>query len=249
MEQPKKITKFFASEIKNVNENDQTVIAIVSTKKVDRDGDVINPDAFKTRLKHYKEHPVFLVNHRYDVQSIIGEAKSVKITENGLEATFKYFVGQGNPAADWAFNLAKNGIAAFSVGFIGHAYEPIVDKESKMTVGRTFTDVELIEISQVAVPSNRGALQIGRAAAMAELEVMEAVAKGFDDGTLPEQTVAPVEKPKEEVAPAAEVPAEEKVSVEADKHYSQEVLGDGVKNAQISSDEILKAIRAGFVGH
>lgn len=238
MDDTKKITKFFASEVKSVDDKEFTVTAVVSTKKEDRDGDVILPEAFKGRMKHYKDHPVFLANHRYDVQSIIGEAKTVKITDAGLEATFKYYVGQGNPTADWAFNLAKNGIAAFSVGFIGHGWEPIVDKENNYVTGRTFTDVELIEISQVAVPSNRGALQMSRQAAIAELEVLEAVAKGFQEGKIAEVVVEPKKQVQSEKAKADEPES---------GHYSETILGAGEKSSKLTPDEIVNAIRQGFL--
>lgn len=234
MEPTTKITKFFASEVKSVNEQEMTVLAVVSTKKTDRDGDIILPEAFKSRLKLYKDHPVFLSSHKYgSLMSQIGEAVSVKITDAGLEATFKYYVGKGNPEADWAFELAKQGIAAFSVGFIGHDWEPIEDKESKIITGRTFTDVELIEISQVVVPSNRGALQMGRSAAQAEVEIMEAVEKGFASGKLKERA-----EEKSQV--------KEKTTEEPSGHYTEKILGDGGETSKPTPDEILSAIRLGF---
>lgn len=234
MEPTTKLTKIFSSEVKSVNEQNQTVVAVVSTKKTDRDGDIILPEAFKSRLKVYKDHPVFLSSHKYgSLLSQIGEAESVKITEAGLEATFKYYVGKGNPEADWAFELAKQGIAAFSVGFIGHDWEPIEDKDSKMIVGRTFTDVELIEISQVVVPSNRGALQMGRAAAAVEIEMMEAVEKSFASGKLTEKV-------------AEKQVSAQKTDEKSDSHYTEKVLGDGGEPSNPTPDDILLAIRGGF---
>lgn len=235
MEPTTKLTKVFASEVKSVNENEKTVVAVVSTKKTDRDGDIILPEAFKSRLKLYKDHPVFLSSHRYgSLMSQIGEAVKVSITEAGLEATFKYYTGKGNPEADWAFELAKQGIAAFSVGFIGHDWEPIEDKESRMIVGRTFTDVELIEISQVVVPSNRGALQMGRSVAAVEMEMMETVEKGFASGKLTE-----VVAEKKQVS-------EKKTVEETEQHYTEKILGAGGEPSNPTPDEILSAIRLGF---
>ncbi|HOA84217.1 MAG TPA: hypothetical protein PKV92_09355, partial [Thermodesulfovibrio thiophilus] len=81
-------------------------------------------------------------------------------------AKFKYFVGEGNPEADWAFKLASKGIAAYSVGFIPYQYTTD-EAEIKKLLGSTdksdmpnlvYKDVELLEISQVLVPANPSAL-------------------------------------------------------------------------------------------
>lgn len=199
-----KIIKFFRPEIKGVDEKEFTLEAVVSTKKVDRDGDIIDPEAFKDKLKFYKDHPVLLSSHDYsDLRKQIGEASSIKVTETGLEAKFKYYVGMGNPEADWAWVLAKQGIASFSVGFIGHESEWIEDKDKNVT-GRKFTNVELLEVSQVVVPSNRQALQSSASLACEELEMCAAVQKGFVEGKL--------------VEVKSEVPKDEK------QHYSEAVL-------------------------
>lgn len=193
----KKIVKFFSTEIKSVDTENRIVDAIVSTKKVDRDGDVIMPDAFSKRIKVYKDHPVLLSSHSYyNLKSQIGEAVGVKITDAGLEVKFKYYTGEGNDQADWGFNLAQKGIAAFSIGFMGMEYEWIKEKDKdgvERVTGRKYTDVELLEISQVLVPSNRGALQSSRSMIAAETEVYELAAKAFGDGTLAD--VEPKEAP------------------------------------------------------
>jgi len=269
MEPTKKLTKFYSCEIKAVNENEKTVVAVVSTKKVDRDGDVILPDAFKARLKTYKDHPVFLSSHKYgSLLSQIGEAVKVSITDAGLEATFKYYVGQGNPEADWAWTLAKNGIAAFSVGFIGHEWEPITDKDSQFITGRTFTDVELLEISQVTVPSNRGALQLSRAAAEVETGIMEAVSKAFEEKKFEEQEqvvelckcgvdkIRPILKERNLCTECKKSVSDDDLKTILEKakaaehgaveHYSETILGAGGKSSNPTPDEILSAIRQGF---
>jgi HK97 family phage prohead protease len=190
-----KITKIFKAEIKSVDETNHTVEAIVSTNKVDRDGDIILPEAFKDKLKLYKAHPVLLTSHNYyQLMSQIGEAESVKITDIGLEVKFKYYVGEGNVEADWGWNLARKGIAAFSIGFMGLDYEWIKG-ENELITGRKYLQVELLEISQVLVPSNRGALQVDSYQDEVEKEICELVIKGFENGDLKE---AKKEEKKEE---------------------------------------------------
>ena len=81
-----------------------------------------------------------------------------------LEGVARYYVGQGNPEADWAFVLASEGKAAFSVGFIPDM-EKAKERESSRGGGgffrspMEFQGQELIEVSQVNVPANSAALQ------------------------------------------------------------------------------------------
>jgi len=180
-----KIIKIFETEIKSIDENAHTITALVSSKKEDRYGDIVLPESFKKRLKYYKDHPVLLSSHTYgDLRKQIGEATKVSITDEGLEASFKYYVGLGNPEADWGWVLAQKGIAGFSIGFMGHAYEDIKNPEGTYTIGRKFTDIELVEISQVLVPANRQSLQKGIEQNAEESRLMEMAIKSFEKGDL-----------------------------------------------------------------
>jgi hypothetical protein len=100
-------------------------------------------------------------------------------------AKFEYFAGQGNDEADWAWFLAQKGIASYSIGFIGHQYDWIKEKDgegNERITGRRFTEVELLEVSQVLIPSNRGALQSERSIAQESLELCDMAIKSFKDG-------------------------------------------------------------------
>jgi HK97 family phage prohead protease len=251
----KKIIKFYKTEIKSVDSDSMTVEAVVSTKSVDRDGDIVTPQAFEKRIKTYKAHPVLLSSHNYgDLLKQIGEAVKVKVTDSGLEATFKYYAGMGNAEADWAWVLAQKGIASFSIGFIGHEFDYIRQKdgEAEMITGRKFTDVELLEISQVVVPSNRQALQMSvdsNELCELALKSFDELSKGFTVKTIvkaqdekeeskPEATPAPSadQKPNDagEVKPDVqpEAPAGTVVTPSGDeaKHYSASLFGEGDKN-------------------
>jgi HK97 family phage prohead protease len=208
----KKLVKVYKTEIKSIDVDAGTVTALVSTKSVDRDGEVVLPSAIKKRLEVYMAHPVLLSSHRYDdLRKQIGVCEDIKCTPSGVTATFKYLHGQGNPEADWAFTLAKNGIAAYSIGFMAHEWE---DKSGEEGIWREYKDVELVEISQVLVPSNRDALASRRSSECEiEKELVElAIVKCFGE-TEPkpvEVVPAPVVKsePAIPAAPAVEtVPA------------------------------------------
>ncbi len=183
-----KVFKAFKGIIKSIDEKNFTVDVIVSTESIDRDSEKINLDAFKKRLKVYKAHPVLLSSHSYsDLTKQIGVAVSIKVTKEGLLAKFKYFVGEGNPEADWGWNLASKGVAGYSIGFMAHGFEDNdIETAKKTGLWRTYTDVELLEISQVLIPSNRDAVQ-GR---MADAEGVEkemcelAIKSVFKDETI-----------------------------------------------------------------
>jgi len=192
-----KILKTFKAEIKSVDEDKHTLEAVISTKKVDRMGDVVLPSSIEGRIKTYKQHPILLSSHNYwALTAQIGKAEDIKIEEDKITARFKYFVGEGNPEADWAWVLASKGIAAFSIGFMAHEFEYITEKDdegNERTTGRKFTDVELLEVSQVLVPANRSALQMSMESADEERGLCEAVMKSFEKGELKERPYAPVE--------------------------------------------------------
>ena len=165
-DKPEMIHKIFRAKIKSIDKEKYIVNAIVSDDSMDRYKESILASAYEKRLPTYKQHPILLSSHNYDKLTCqIGQAENIYIQDNELHADFKYFVGEGNEEADWGFKLAEKGIAAFSVGFIPHRFQdpPSPDSEEFKTwptgVRRKYTEVELLEVSQVLVPANSHALQ------------------------------------------------------------------------------------------
>lgn len=193
-----KTIKIFKGEVKSIDLEKKRAVVVVSTDKKDGDGDIVLPEAFKKRLKRYNDHPVLLSSHSYyRLMDQIGVCHKLKINDNNVEADFEWFSGNVgsdgksmNPEADWAWLLAQKGIAAFSIGFQGLAYDYIEEKDAqgnKRITGRKFTEIELLEISQVIVPSNAGALQqsIDDTSTTVEVkEMAELVLKGMKDGKI-----------------------------------------------------------------
>jgi len=151
------ITKFIRPELKVLDPKEGIISAIVSTESVDRDGDIIRQANWD--LGHFKSHPILLSSHNYrGLRNQIGEWTSMDIEGKELLGTAKYYINEGNEEADWGFNLAQKGRAAFSVGFVpdmGAAKEITIDGKSAYE----FRGQELLEVSQVTVPSNPQALQ------------------------------------------------------------------------------------------
>ena len=140
--------KTFFGVVKGINEKEHTLDVYVSTPTIDRDNEVIKLDAWD--VKEFLKNPVLIDSHNYNtVQNIIGKILDISSDDKGLAAKIKYFVGEGNEKADWAYALAKNGIAAFSVGFI-----PVKKEQGQGQVRTVYTKVKLLEISQVPVPAN-----------------------------------------------------------------------------------------------
>jgi phage head maturation protease len=161
-----KVIKTHIGEIRSVDEKNFTLEAIVSDETIDRYQEVIKIDAWKKGLKNYQKHGVLLSSHNYGtLTNQIGIAEKVRVEDGKLIAKFKYFTNSGNPEADWGWFLAKQGLAAYSVGFLPrpNGYETASWDEDDVKAGkkplRTYTDVELLEISQVTVPANPSALQ------------------------------------------------------------------------------------------
>ena len=152
------VFKTFRAELKEPDEDGSLNMFIpVSTASMDRDAEVIEPSAFKKTIPKFMKHPVLVASHDYrDLTNQIGEWTKLKITDTGIEGKPKYYVNMGNEQADWAYKLAQKGVAAFSIGFIPKEWE---DGDGQKSPRRTYKEVELLEISQVIIPSNREAIQ------------------------------------------------------------------------------------------
>jgi hypothetical protein len=184
--------KVVRAEIKAVNEAKGEVDAIVSSEKPDRSGDVIRQEFWD--LKNFRKHPVLLAGHDYRLlTSQIGEWTNVRIEGKQLVGTAVYYVGQGNEQADWGFQLAMSGKAAYSVGFIpdmskAKRVKPKPykdgDEDSTFGAGWEFNGQELLEVSQVTIPANPQALQ-RLYNDQTDPEVLEIVGEMLKDTELP----------------------------------------------------------------
>lgn len=153
----------FTFEIKSIDEETNSVTAVFSHSQKDRAGDILPPEVLLAGAKNFLKNPVLLDSHSYGgVKNIIGKVEDLQVADGGLTGRAVYFAGKGNDAADWAFTLAKEGLAAFSVGFRALDYEYLKEKDARgqeIVTGYRFKKVELLEISQVAVPCNPRALK------------------------------------------------------------------------------------------
>jgi len=154
--------KYFKAKVRSIDPTKYTAEVVISSEVLDRHGERVLASSFKKTIKSFMEHPVLLSSHAYrGLMNQIGEFEKIKIEGNEVVARPKWYVGEGNPEADWGWKLAEKGIAAFSIGFIPVSYVEHNDEESKKHDGSRcdYTEIELLETSQVLIPANPSALQ------------------------------------------------------------------------------------------
>ena len=192
------IVKFVRpTALKLLDEKAGLISAVVSTEDVDRDGDIVRQGGWD--LAHFSAHPILLSSHNYrGLTNQIGEWTQMKVEGTELVGEAKYYIRDGNEEADWGFKLAKRGRAAFSVGFV-----PDMSKakqiEAHGNISYEFQGQELLEVSQVTVPSNPQALQAMKGMQLhPEVEVLVEemlgdMARGLVEFQLPPESPEPID--------------------------------------------------------
>lgn len=140
---------FTKSELPSVDDSIDSIMisGYASTIDLDRQGDVVPAAVWERGLENYLKNPVILAYH--DHREPVGRMVEHKIDKKGL-----WIKARISAAAEDVFNLVKDGVlTAFSIGF------RVVDAEYNQTA-EVFVvkELELHEISVVAVPANQNTL-------------------------------------------------------------------------------------------
>jgi HK97 family phage prohead protease len=147
----------------SVQEGKREFIATITTNRVDRDGDVVDPKGMD--IKKFQENPVIFLNHEA-WELPIGKAEWLRKNTDGNGGSgimAKGFISEKTDRAIEAFGLMQDGIlTTTSIGFgisPGGAREPN-EGEIKAFPGikRMITKSELFEFSIVGIPSNTDAV-------------------------------------------------------------------------------------------
>jgi HK97 family phage prohead protease/HK97 family phage major capsid protein len=114
-----------------------------STCDIDRTGDVVSIEVWKTAMDNYLKNPVILAYHDHD--NPVGRMVDYRVDNKGL------WVKARISAAAEVYNLVKDSVlTAFSIGFKVEDAE--YDAESEIFMIKA---IELVEISVVSIPCNQ----------------------------------------------------------------------------------------------
>lgn len=150
-------TKYIKPEFKVLDEKNGTITAVVSTETRDRDGDIIRQAGWS--FERFFQQPIMLAGHNYaDLRAVIGEWSDMTVKGKKTIGAGRYFLEDDGSDAQAAFRLAKRGLAAFSVGFIPDMDKAVELKGGGLFPNYEFNGQELLEVSQVTVPSNPDAV-------------------------------------------------------------------------------------------
>jgi HK97 family phage prohead protease len=144
--------------VKAIDVERREIRVLASSPTLDRHGEVILPSAFKETIGRFMSNPCVLACHQHRLPDgeppVIGSVVKLWIDKAGLWAVIRFAETELGESY-WV--LYRDGhMRAVSVGFIALEWEDKRDGDG--TYIRTYTKVELLEISCVPVPSNPEAL-------------------------------------------------------------------------------------------
>ncbi len=131
----------------SVDARNRTLTATITSNAVDRDGEIVEPTAFKQRIGTFQKNPVLLWMHNPFVPPI-GKVLDLRFVDNRIDATLRFSPEGRSTLADevWA-SYADGALTSFSIGFRVHE----VDRSARP---HRIVDAELLEVSAVTVPAN-----------------------------------------------------------------------------------------------
>lgn len=141
-----KFKKQLNFKVKGVDEENNKVEGVFSTKNEDRHRDVVHQN---WDLSEYKENPVVVDSHNYrSVTKVVGRVTQISVENDKLQGVVQFAVDE-NPRAKIAFDLYAGGfVKGFSAGFIAEEFNDKGEIEK----------AKLFEISTVSIPANAEAL-------------------------------------------------------------------------------------------
>jgi len=143
--------------LKSIDRDNRQIRVLASSAALDRHGERILPEAFKASLPVFMQNPVCLAAHAHRLgdgaSPVVGRVVKIWIDKAGLWAVIQFAETE---LGEQYWQLYRDGfMRSVSVGFIPRASEDRDENGRRVTV---YTEVELLEISCVAVPSNPEAL-------------------------------------------------------------------------------------------
>lgn len=151
---------FPAFAVKAIDEDARQIRVLASSDALDRYNERILPEAFRKSIPVFMTNPVVLTGHQHKLSDgeppVVGSVAKLWIDSKGLWAIIEF---ARTELAETYWELYREGfMRAVSVAFVPVSYE---DNEEGGRRIRVYTEVELLEISLVAVPANPEALVRG----------------------------------------------------------------------------------------
>ena len=144
----------YARKTGGINKSN-TLEGVAASLSVDRDGELVLPSAFENSIpKFLKDNPVLLWNH--DPSQPIGKVTEMSVQDS--EVPFKAEFADTAKAKEIRSLFKAGALNEVSVGFMPRAWSDDPADKMPHQSGGTITDIELYELSAVAIPSNRDAL-------------------------------------------------------------------------------------------
>ncbi len=138
------------SEFKALGEA-RKIAGYASVAEVDYEGDLVTLEAMQKGLGFFSNHPVVFWNHEVKSKPI-GKVTSASVDDKGLWVEVEF--ADGSEEADEVYNLVQQDVLRhFSLHWWGDYH--VEERDAKSV--RVWDDMDIIEISVVAIPGNGGA--------------------------------------------------------------------------------------------
>jgi len=151
-------------EPSSIDHDKRTMRFTCSTKNLDRYSEIVDPQAFKKWLPTFMANPVMMAGHVYIAPdgkpTTIGRWLELEITDDGLTGVAQFMGKDSSGLAESYWERYSQGFQrAVSVGWITHQWQmEQLELDGVSQRVRVFKEVELVEISAVAIPANRESL-------------------------------------------------------------------------------------------
>jgi HK97 family phage prohead protease len=149
--------KFQAFSVKSINTEQRRITAVASSEIIDRDNEIVSLAAIKAAVKEYMKNPVILAGHSHRLNDgrspVVGSVVDYKFQGKDFVITVE-FADTELGREYWELYKNKHQ-RAFSMGFGVHKSHEESRGNKRV---RIIDEIELYEISAVAVPANPAAL-------------------------------------------------------------------------------------------
>lgn len=219
-----------------------------SNLEEDRYGSVIDPRGSDTEPYMRSGAGVFCWGHDYAIPTI-GKCVNLTVTKNQMLFDIEFATSQ-NPLAKMVYELVRDGfMPGSSIGFIPMEWE---DYKAETVTGyfaenRKYTRWELLELSSVAVPANRGALKMALSKGVATERGLDAL--GLTRFMLGEDPVYLMRALANRLTVAAPPPAAASKRAAADEDEPEPTTPEeALKDLTDATDELMKLWEASDQG-